>query len=570
MPFSVQQRAALRQRLADETFDLLVVGGGITGAGIARDAALRGLSVALIDRDDFASGTSSRSSKLIHGGLRYLEQGDVGLVYEAVRERQRLLKLAPHLAHPQSFIVPVFTSSKHSVLVLDLGLTIYDVMAAGSGVLRHRAHRKGQLLNLEPLLRADKLRGGVRYYDAQTNDVRLVMANIRGAHRAGAVCLSRITFEKPRYGGPSGANGSVDGALLRDHVDDSAFEVSARTVVVAAGPFTDAAMKTYLQRDPVRQYIRPSKGVHVVLPRARLPLSEAVVMTASDGRVVFALPWPHVSVIGTTDTPFGGDLRVPRVTQSDAQYLIDVANAHFDPPNSPLVKEDIISCWAGIRPLAIGTRDDDGKTYNTSREHIIESDGRGMVMIAGGKLTTYRVMAEEAVDAAIKMLPAKRTEGLLPTPTGKLPLPGAERLPAAKNPLEALIDKIAGYDDVSGAIATHFVRTYGSDAESVVTCCRESSDGFKQVVPACPVRWGEVRWVIENEMPMDLVDLAVRRLPLYYITGARCLRHVERLAARYCAWSGQPESIAVGLIAGLREHVRLHEIAPDSVEAPPP
>ena len=197
--------AALTQR----TFDLLIIGGGITGAGIARDAALRGLDVALIDRGDFACGTSSRSSKLIHGGLRYLEQGDVGLVFEAVRERQRLLELAPHLAVPQSFVVPVFKDSRYGVLMLDLGLTIYDTLAAFSGVLCHKAMRRDGLLACEPLLRPE-VRGGVRYFDAQTDDARLVMANIRGAHQAGAVCLSRVEFLRPEV-----EQGKIAGAVVQ-------------------------------------------------------------------------------------------------------------------------------------------------------------------------------------------------------------------------------------------------------------------------------------------------------------------------------------------------------------------
>lgn len=561
MPFSIRQRPALIERLGGARCDLLVVGGGITGAGIARDAALRGLKVVLCERDDFASGTSSRSSKLIHGGLRYLEQGDVGLVFEAVRERQRLLKLAPHLAHPQSFIVPVFRGSKHSVLVLDLGLTIYDVMAAGAGVLKHRAFRKGKLMDLEPLLRGGELRGGVRYFDAQTNDVRLVLANLRGAHRAGAVCVSRVSFEEPVF-----ESGRIAGARLKDLTTGAQLDVQASTIVIAAGPFTDSAMARFLGREPTRRWIRPSKGVHVVVPRNRLPLSEAVAMTAADGRVVFALPWQHVSVLGTTDTEYKGDLRTPRITHSDASYLIDTANAHFELPRGPLEVADVVSGWAGIRPLAIGTRDDDNNPYNTSREHVIETDPRGMIMIAGGKLTTYRVMAFEAVEAAVALLPPSRREGLLESPTSKLPLPGAERLPAGKAPLSILIERIAAQDDVSGSLATRLVRAYGSDAEVVVDLCRETEDGFGHVVPGNPVRWGEVRWVVENEMPWTLVDVAVRRLPIYYISGDRLLGHAATLARRFCEWSGRPLADADALAAELAEHVEQHRVAPDDIE----
>ncbi len=561
MPMSVHQRPGLVRRLNETTFDLLIVGGGITGAGIARDAALRGLNVALVERGDFAEGTSSRSSKLIHGGLRYLEQGDVGLVFEAVRERQRLLKLAPHLARPLSFLVPVFVHSKHGVLVLDLGLTIYDTLAAGSGVLRHRAFRRDALLRHEPLLRKKGLRGGVRYFDAQTNDARLVMANIRHANRLGAVCLSQMEFMAPYP-----EHGPIQGAVLRDRLDGSELRPRARVIVLAAGPWSDEVLERWLGRVPTRPLIRPSKGVHVVVPRARLPLSHAVVMSASDGRVVFALPWQHVSVIGTTDTNFTGDLSRPRVTQSDALYLVDTANSHLEAAGGPLRVDDVLSTWAGIRPLAVGTRDDVEGTYQTSREHVVQSDPRGMVLIAGGKLTTYRVMAEETVDEAIKMLPGHRLEGLLDSPTARLPLPGADRLPEGRNPLESLTAELARRQGCSEALANRLVLTHGSDADDVLAMCRQTEGGLKPVVPGIGVRWGEIRWAIEEEMALDLVDVAVRRLPLYIHAGARLLPVIDEMARRVAEWCGYEESRQAVLAAALRAHIQWHRVVPDDAE----
>ncbi len=558
MSMSVHQRPGLVRRLKESHYDLLVVGGGITGAGIARDAALRGLDVALAERGDFAEGTSSRSSKLIHGGLRYLEQGDVGLVFEAVRERQRLLKLAPHLARPLSFVVPVFVHSKHGVLILDLGLTIYDTLAAGSGVLRHRAFRRDALLRQEPLLRKGGLRGGVRYFDAQTNDGRLVLANVRHASRVGATCLSRMEFMAPFP-----ERGAVQGAMLRDTVSGEEFKASARVIVLAAGPWSDEVLERWLGRAPARPMIRPSKGVHIVVPRSRLPLSHAVVMTASDGRVVFALPWPNVSVIGTTDTVFEGDLGKPQVSFSDARYLVDTANAHLDANGGALRVDDVLSTWAGIRPLAVGTRDDVGGTYQTSREHVVQSDPRGMVLIAGGKLTTYRVMAEETVDEAIKLLPARRLEGLVESPTATLPLPGADRLPRGRNPLEEFTADLARRQGCSEALASRLVLAHGSDADAVLAVCRRTEGGMQPVVPGLGVRWGEVRWAVEEEMAMDLVDVAVRRLPLYLHAGDRLLAAIPELARRMADWCGYPDSEQSRLAAGLREHIQWHRVVPD-------
>ena len=481
MPFSFHERRPLIDRLRSDHFDVLVVGGGVTGAGLARDAALRGLRVALVEMDDFSSGTSSRSSKLIHGGLRYLEQGDVGLVFEAVRERQRLMKLAPHLAKAQSFIVPVFKGSRHSVLLLDLGLTLYDMLAAGAGVIRHRAMRAARLLEHEPLLRDATLKGGVRYYDAQTDDVRLVMANLRDAHACGAVCVSRLRFEEPTL-----TDGRISGVKLKD-LTTGETEARCDSVVLVAGPFADDAMRRFLGREPKRPIIRPSR-VHIVLETDFL--SEAILMTADDGRVVFALPWPHASVIGTTDTQFVGELSNPRCTFDDVDYLLACANSHLVAKGAPLGREDVVSTWSGIRPLAIGTRDDEGKTYNTSREHVIHADPAGLVMIAGGKLTTYRVMAAEGLEAAVNFLPPARQDGLSPCVTHERPLPGADNLPHGRAPLERFAQRLADSRRCSLSLAEHLTHTSGSDAEAVLACCEANDDGARQVVSGCPVRWG--------------------------------------------------------------------------------
>jgi len=399
------------------------VGGGITGAGIARDAALRGLKVALVERGDFAQGTSSRSSKLIHGGLRYLEMGDVGLVFEAVRERQRLLELAPHLARAQSFVLPVFEGSRRSVFVLDIGLTVYDLLAAFSGVMTHRALRK-KALRMEPLLRQNGLSGGVRYYDAMTDDGRLVLANIRGALQAGAVPVSRVSFTEPVF-----RAGKLLSAVVRDEVRGASIQVAARCLVSAVGPWSDELSARW-QGQPVPPTLKPSKGVHVVVPRARLPLSQAVMMTAADGRVVFALPWSHATILGTTDTVHEGPIDEPGTTYADAKYLVDTANLNFDIPGEPLRVDEIVSTWAGIRPLVASAPGQ--SSYKTSREHAISTDARGLVAIAGGKLTTYRIMAAETVDAAIKLLPAQTGADLKPCATAHLPCQAPKPCPARR------------------------------------------------------------------------------------------------------------------------------------------
>lgn len=547
MPYSVHQRPELLQHLRTEVFDLLVVGGGITGAGVARDAALRGLKVALVERGDFAIGTSSRSSKLIHGGLRYLEMGDVKLVFEAVRERQRLMRLAPHLARAQSFVLPVYERSKHGVFLLDVGLTIYDVMAAFAGVMTHKAVRKKALRRLEPLLHEAGLQGGVRYYDAMTDDGRLVLANVRAAVQAGAVVTSRTGFVEPVFKG-----GRLVAAKVRDEVRGETFPVACKVVVSATGPWTDETMgrwKGALQDGGPPQTLKPSKGVHVVVPRDRLPLSQAVMMTARDGRVVFALPWTHATVIGTTDTPYAGDLAEPPCTYDDAAYLCQTANDHFQAVGGPLDVADIISTWAGIRPLV--ANDPGQSSYKTSREHVVTSDPRGLVAIAGGKLTTFRVMAAETVDAALKLLPQAQVDALKPCQTAQVPLPGAEgplgdarKGGSARKPLEFLISTLKTSQSLDDETATHFAFQYGTEAESVLAVCRATQDGMTPVVADLPVRWGELEWLVREEMVLTLADLLVRRTQLYYLAGDRLLPVLDTLARKVASWLGYPPAQA--------------------------
>ncbi|MBM4344305.1 MAG: glycerol-3-phosphate dehydrogenase/oxidase [Deltaproteobacteria bacterium] len=560
MAFSIHQREDLLRKLAATPFDLLVVGGGITGAGIARDAALRGLRVALVERGDFAVGTSSRSTKLIHGGLRYLEMGDVGLVFEAVRERQRLLRIAPHLARPQSFVLPVNESSKHGVFLLDVGLTLYDALASFAGVMRHRALRKKPLMRMEPLLHGKGLQGGARYFDATTDDARLVLANVRGAHEAGAVPLSRVEVVAPIV-----QDGRCVGARVRDLRGSATFDVRALCIVAAVGPWSDEWMALWRSALPdttdapaAAPPLTPSKGVHVVVPRSRLPLNHAVTMTSHlDGRVVFALPWSHATVLGTTDTTYDGALDEPVCTWADAEYLVQTANGCLHAVGGPLQVADVVSTWAGIRPLVAQAG---ASSYKTSREHVITVDPRGLVAVAGGKLTTYRVMAQQAVDAALPLLPGATAHAVTPCATAELPLPGADRLPTPNRSIEVLTAALQANHGLDAASAEHFARRYGSDAESVLAACADEPEGGDCVLPDLPYRWGELAWLVREEMALDLVDLTVRRTQLYYVAGDRLLAVAQDLGRRMARWCGDPPEAARILAAGLVAYVVAHRV----------
>ena len=555
MAYSLHQRPALLARLQSDVFDMVVVGGGITGAGVARDAALRGLRVALVERGDFAIGTSSRSSKLIHGGVRYLEMGDVALVFEAVRERQRLMRLAPHLARPQSFVLPVYEArKKHSVFILDVGLTLYDLLASFAGVMHHRALRTKALRRLEPLLRAEGLDGGVRFWDAMTDDGRLVMANVRGALRAGAVPVSRVAFVEPVW-----KNNRLLSVRLRDELTGQTFLVATQMVVSATGPWTDELLAKW-KHAPVQKSLTPSKGVHVVVPRTLLPLTQAVMMTAADGRVVFALPWPHATVLGTTDTAYSGDMREPPATVSDAQYLIDTANQHFAPPQRPLALGDVISTWSGIRPLVANAAE---SSYKTSREHVVSTDPRGLVTIAGGKLTTYRVMAEATVDAALKLLPAQKVAELRPSPTARLPLPGADDLVGVNRPLETLAAALESQHGVDASVARHLAMSYGSDALDVLAICAVEPEGRERVLADLPFLWGELAWLTREEMVLTLTDLCVRRTQLYYLAGERLAEVMPALARRLIRWCDLPIERGPELIAELQAFIAGRRLVAD-------
>jgi len=550
MTFSGLDRPAHLERLCSETFDVLVVGGGITGAGILWEATARGLRAALVERGDFATGTSSRSSKLIHGGLRYLEQGDVGLVFESVRERQRLMRRAPHLARPLSFVLPVWQKSKRGLLTMDLGLTVYDLLGAFGGVIRHKTHRAPKLREIEPSLSTDGLRGGIVYVDAMTDDARLVLANVRAAVSAGGLAVPRCEFLAPIMADEEGVS-RLRGATVRDVRTGRKIAVRTSCVINAGGPFTDELLDRFGDR-PVREgedepfsgpLMRASKGVHLVVPRERLPVGNAVVMSAPDGRVVFALPWEEATAIGTTDTPYDGPLETPVATTDDVSYLLETTNRHFDLEacGGALQMRDVRSTWAGIRPLVAGSRDDAASTYRTSREHAILV-GNGHVSIAGGKLTTFRLMAAEAVDAAAPFLrPDARAESGL----ARALLPGAAGIGAGKGALDVFAAKLAQEADITPELAVHLARRYGSEARDVVLCAREDPDGLDPVAPGCSSIWGELRFAVTYEMALDLDDFLVRRTHIFFLAEDQGRAVAPQVARRLCDWLSESESVFV-------------------------
>ncbi len=515
------RRAEAFGRLADGRFDLLVVGGGITGCGIARDAAMRGLRVALVERDDFGSGTSSRSSRLIHGGVRYLEHGWLRLVFEASRERRILLRIAPHLVRPLVFTWPVYRRARVPLWKLRAGLGLYDALALFRNVARHRGLSVDGVAHAEPELRRDRLTGGARYHDAATDDARLTLANAIAAGESGAVVLNHaavVAFRKQ--------DGRVTGAIIRDEATGASSEVAVRAVVNAGGPWSDEIRA--LDDGTSVAAVRGTKGVHISVPRHRVGNRDALtLLSPMDGRVFFVLPADAHAIIGTTDTFTDAHPSDVRADDGDVRYLLDSANAFF--PNAHLTPADVVAAWAGIRPLiAEGAARDEG---DSSREHALHRSDSGVFSITGGKLTTYRSMAAEVVDDVVRAL-GHSAGG---ASTGRVALPGGDIKSLDAETREA---SAACGDAATGA---HLARAYGSRWREVQDLVRADPTLSAHVAPGLPYTLADFVWGVEREMATTLADLLMRRTAIAYELPDQARSVASRIArtvASRLGWSG--------------------------------
>jgi glycerol-3-phosphate dehydrogenase len=378
-------RANAIERMKTETLDVLVVGGGIVGSGVARDAAMRGLRTALIDRNDFAFGTSSRSSRLLHGGLRYLAQGRIGLVREASVEKVIISRIAPHLAAPLPFVFPTHRGTEWKRWKLAIGVKAYDLLCSGQNLGKSEVLSTEEALAKLPALDPKGLTGAVRYFDGLTNDARLVLDTIRSASAAGATVMNYASLES------ASADGDGWRCKVSDKLGGESFDLRARTVVNATGAWADTLAASGVE-------LRLTKGVHLVIDRSRLNIPDAVVM-AEGSRILFAIPWGERVILGTTDTDYDGPIESPTCDEADVRYVLGVTNATF--PTAKLEPRDVISSWAGLRPLIAGGSNHKGKPSDISRRHQIRMTEPGWIDVAGGKLTTYRLMAEQTVDEVI-------------------------------------------------------------------------------------------------------------------------------------------------------------------------
>ena len=543
------QRSSMLQRLGSETFDVLVVGGGITGVGTALDAASRGLRTALIERDDFASGTSSKSSKMVHGGLRYLQQGEVALVYQALRERQRLRRNAPHLVGLLPFMIPILTKdgvvSRKVARALGSAMWMYDVTGGWRIGKIHRRLRKDAALAHFPTMPKERLASAYLYYDASVDDARLVLTVARTAATHGAVVANGCSLVDII----TGSDGRTEAAVVE--ADGHRIRVATRAVVNAAGVWADDVRALDEGRHP--DSLRPAKGVHITVPWDKVRCDIAVVIPVpKDRRSLFLVPWGPLPggrfqhcYIGTTDTDYAGPLEDPQCTKDDIDYVLRATNASL---TTKITAEDITGVWAGLRPLVKATESD--RTADLSRRHRVHRSDHGVVTVTGGKLTTYREMAEDTIDDVLDLLGAKSR-----CRTKRLRMIGAQR----------------GVEHNAGTPDSHLAGRYGTLAAEVRALVAADASLGEPLVPGLPYLRAEAVYAVRHEMARSLDDVLSRRTRARLFdrpAAVAAAPEIAALMAAECGWDTTEterqlkEFLAACATEDLAAHTSENAIAP--------
>jgi len=542
------ERAASFERLGRETFDVVVIGGGVVGAGAALDAVTRGLSVALVEARDLASGTSSRSSKLFHGGLRYLEMFEFGLVREALRERELMLtKICPHLAKPVSFLYPL---SHHAVErpYVAAGLIMYDTMGGARSVPGHKHLTRAGALRLVPGLRRDALVGGIRYYDGQVDDARHTMMVARTAADYGAVIRTStqvVSFIKE--------SDRVAGVRVRDVETGQETDVKAKVVINSTGVWTDELQRLSGGRGRFR--VRASKGVHLVVARDRIT-SESGIILKTEKSVLFVIPWKSHWIIGTTDTDWNLDLAHPAATKADIDYILDHVNKVLA---VPLTHDDIEGVYAGLRPLLAGESEQSSKL---SREHAVARVAPGLVAIAGGKYTTYRVMGADAVEACAEDLPGR----INPSCTEEVPLIGAVGYQALVNQA----DRLAALHGVHPYRIKHLLNRYGSQIHDVLAPAAANPVLLQPLPGAGDYLQAEALYAVTHEGALHLEDVLARRTRIsieYAHRGTESMQCVADIMAPVLGWTDAQAAREVEVYRARVEAERRSQTEPDDTSA---
>ncbi len=521
--------------------DLLVIGGGINGAGVARDAALRGLRVVLFDKDDFGAGTSSRTSKLVHGGLRYLEHGALRLVWEACRERRILLQQAPHLVRPLPFVFPLYEDSRFPPWKLRAGMWLYDLLATFRNVRPHRMLHPEHAGAWPDGLRRDGLRTLALYYDACMDDARLVLANVLGAQAAGAGTFNYVGVTRLLLHG-----GRVGGVEVEDSLSGERREFRAPCVVACTGPWTNALLAG-LPGTP--QPLAPTRGTHIVV---RPLVKHGFTLAAgADGRVFFVLPWLGLTLVGTTDVASADDADEVTPTAAEIDYLLAETNRFF--PEARLMKSDVIAAFAGLRPLLRA----DGSASSRPREHALLEPLPGLLCVLGGKYTTYRAVAEQVVDRVQSQLQRRHPcrTAQLPLPGGDLPWGAREHWQEGRAWRQEVVRLVAA-SSLDTPTVEHLLRTYGSRAAPIAALAGQEPAAARRLCPHLPHIEAEVRFALREEMALQLEDWFYRRSRTAYqpCHGLEALERVAELFAAELGWTeAEGAAASARLLQGLQK-----------------
>ena len=524
---SAQRETAIAE-LGKTEFDILVIGGGINGVGIALDAASRGLKVALVESSDFASGTSSKSSKLIHGGLRYLEQYDFKLVREALNERELMVStLSPHLVKPVSFLYPLQEKLKERTYV-GAGMALYDALRGFKRALPWHKHlTQKRISEIAPSLRLDVVTGGYQYFDAQVDDARHTMTIARTAAKYGAVITTRTKCEELIKNGKA-----VTGAVIKDLESDSLIKVRAKATIMAAGVWTDPLYEKF---DIKPGYaVRMSKGAHIVVPGDAIK-SETGVIIKTDVSVLFIIPWGDKWIVGTTDTDYHASREEPLATAEDVSYIINQANRVLEPK---LRRDQVIGVFAGLRPLV--STDPNSPTTKLSREHVVDSPTKGFVSIAGGKYTTFRIMAEDAVNEAINHLRRIVPDSVTET----LAIIGAEGYAVLMNQKLMLAERFG----LSESSVDHLLNRYGSLIDEVLEPTETNSELLQPIIKNLPYLKAEIIYAVSHEGARSVDDVLSRRTRISFEAndqGLGIANEVAELIAPYLGWKKSDKSSSV-------------------------
>ena len=517
--FSILNRKETVNTLKETEFDLVVIGGGITGAGIILDAASRGMKVALVEKNDFASGTSSKSTKLIHGGLRYLKQFDFWLVKEVGSERAIVHKLAPHLVIPEKMLLPLIENGSYGKWLTSIGLKVYDILAQVEGDDQRKMLEKKEAMKLEPLLPKKILKGAGYYAEYRTDDARLTLENIKTSLNYGAVPVNYTRVTNFEYNG----NEQISGVKVQDEITKETYTINTKYVISAAGPWVDELRETNNSKKGKRLHL--TKGVHLVFPHEKLPVKQSVYFDVPDGRMMFAIPRGKITYVGTTDTNYNDNKDHVRVDLADAIYLISAVNNMF--PGINLEMEDIISTWAGLRPLI----HEEGKSASElSRKDEIFTSDSGLVSIAGGKLTGYRKMAERVVNRIAKKFEEDLSKKFKKNFTDEIPLCGGP----FKNykAVQKYIQEIFGRIQADGFIehdAWYLVTNYGKQAEIILENYKKLTDEdvYVRMIKA------ELEYGIQYEMIHTPMDFLIRRTGRLYFDIDSVRNYLEPILAEF-------------------------------------